>query len=335
MLLLNRKNLQPLMAETVVKHWALIPAEPLTEAADFLDRWLREKRHGSMQWLENHRELRRDPRQLMEDGRSILMIALPYSSRIPEAIGDRSGHPEQTRYRISRHVTETDYHHLVKEQLYDILRRLQNMDRDIRGRVFCDSAPVLEKELARRAGLGWIGKHSNLILPRAGSWFFLGGMLLNRDTDESPEQIPDHCGQCRKCQDACPTGALDSAYSLNAARCISYLTIENRDSVLPEHLQLQDWIYGCDICQEVCPWNLKFAADTHIQGMQPLISLQLRTKEEWEQTGEKTYKRITRRTAMSRQSYGNILRNIAHNRHQAETAEEAAAAMDRPERKRG
>ena len=313
MQMLDRRTLEQAMRDLGVDHWGLTQTDTLHEAADFLDQWLKQQKHGSMQWLGKYRDIRREPEKLMEGGRTILMIALPYSPHFPETGAEHDGDPEP-RYKISRYVTEEDYHHVLKTLLYRILETFKKQDPEMEGRVFCDTAPVFEKELARRAGLGWIGKHSNLIHPRRGSWFFLGGMLLNRDISAFSEMIPDHCGSCSRCQAACPTGALDTAYELNAALCISYLTIENRDSVLPAQLDLKDWIYGCDICQEVCPWNLKFSAEPAVQGLKSLTSLQLRTEKEWEQMGETAYKKVTRRTAMSRQSYTGIMRNIAHSR---------------------
>ncbi|CAE7758487.1 queG [Symbiodinium sp. CCMP2592] len=206
-----------------------------------------------MDWLANHTDLRIHPDRLIDDARSILLVADVYASR-----ADNIGSPlEQGQGRIARYARGKDYHKIMKKRLMALADDLRAEHPEAQFKVFVDTAPVLERELAQRAGLGWIGKHTLLIHPKIGSYFFLGGIVTTLDleppADQRPE--PDHCGTCTRCIDACPTDAI-TPYSVDARKCISYLTIEHRSDIDPELVKhIGDWIYGCDICQEVCPHN--------------------------------------------------------------------------------
>ena len=220
---------------------------------DELTQWLGEHKHGTMDWLGNHTDLRIHPEQLIENGASVLMVADVYGSRADNV--DTPLEPGQGR--IARYARGKDYHKVMKKRLMALADDLRKRHPGAGFKVFVDTAPVLERELAQRAGLGWTGKHTLQIHPKIGSYLFLGGIVTTLDLPipESQHPEPDHCGTCTRCIDACPTGAI-TPYSVDARRCISYLTIEHREEIDPELKQgIGDWIYGCDICQEVCPHN--------------------------------------------------------------------------------
>lgn len=215
--------------------------------------WLSEHKHGEMDWLANHADLRINPDQIIDEARSMLLVADVYASR-----ADNIDSPlKQGQGKIARYARGKDYHKIMKKRLMALADDLRAEHPEARFKVFVDTAPVLERELAQRAGLGWIGKHTLLIHPKIGSYFFLGGIVSTLDleppADQRPE--PDHCGTCTRCIDACPTDAI-TPYSVDARKCISYLTIEHRSAIDPKLAGgIGDWIYGCDICQEVCPHN--------------------------------------------------------------------------------
>ncbi len=230
----------------------IAPAKP-TDRRDELVRWLAEGKHGSMEWLTRNTEQRMDPRQLVQGARSIIMVADVYAS--PSAPRHRD--TSTPSGRIARYAQGADYHEAMKERLHQLCDALRAEHPAEQFRAFVDTAPVLEREHAARAGLGWIGKHTLLIHPDIGSYLFLGGVITTLDVAPPPEQrpMPDHCGTCTRCIDACPTHAI-TPYSIDARRCISFLTIEHRGPIDPEfHEPIGDWIFGCDICQEVCPHN--------------------------------------------------------------------------------
>lgn len=219
--------------------------------ADDLHAWLAAGKHGSMEWLSNHTDLRTDPAQILPGARSIVMVADLYASR-----ADDNAEPViPGRGRVARYARGEDYHKTIKTRLHTICDELRARFPDAGFRAFVDTAPVPERELAARAGLGWIGKHTLLINPRIGSWLLLGGFLTTLDLDHNRAPEPDHCGSCSRCIDACPTGAIEP-YQVDASRCVSYLTIERREAIAEAfHTPMADWIFGCDICQEVCPHN--------------------------------------------------------------------------------
>lgn len=226
--------------------------DPL-ERAEFLRDWLAAGKHGSMGYLAEHAELRVDPVQILPGARSAIMVADLYADRA----GNQDPPLPPGRGRVARYARGRDYHKLVKKRLHALADALQAEFPDARFRAFVDTAPVPERPLAARAGLGWIGKNTLLIHPRIGSYWLLGGVLTTLELEPPPEQRPvaDHCGGCTRCIDACPTGAI-TPYSVDARRCISYLTIERRPPIDPEfHAPIGDWLYGCDVCQQVCPYN--------------------------------------------------------------------------------
>jgi epoxyqueuosine reductase len=220
-----------------------------------LRRWLSEGRQGSMEYLARNVDLRVDPAGLLEGARSMILVADLYASRVDAGEG-ASGAPPSIGW-IARYARGRDYHRVIRARLHALADRLRAAHPGARFRSFVDTAPVLEREHAARAGLGWIGRHTLLIHPRLGSYLLLGGIVTTLELRPPPEQVPveDHCGTCTRCIDACPTRAI-TPYSVDASRCISYLTIEHRGRIDPQfHGPIGDWIFGCDICQEVCPHN--------------------------------------------------------------------------------
>jgi epoxyqueuosine reductase len=226
----------------------VVPVDPLTGEGERLREWLDLGYHGQMTWLEREPEKRADPRLLMPDARSIVVVALNYFT----------GHAHEAETgKISRYAWGDDYHDVLRERLSALLAWIVDKQTEVRGKICVDTAPFMDKAWAARAGLGWIGKSSNLITRELGSWVFIGSLLLDIDLEYDGAMIEDHCGSCTACIDACPTQAIVEPYVVDSRRCISYGTIELRDETLPDEIasNLNGWIYGCDICQEVCPWN--------------------------------------------------------------------------------
>jgi len=217
---------------------------------EFLEGWLGREFHGEMRWMEREPEKRSNPRLILPDVKSVIALALNYYT--PH---EHDGDPGKGK--ISRYAWGDDYHDVMKEKLRGLLAWIAAEVPGAEGKVCVDTAPIMDKAWAARAGLGWIGKSSNLITKDYGSWVFLGEILLNIELDYDTETVPDHCGSCTACLDACPTGAIVEPYVVDARQCVSYGTIELRAAELPENIaeNLGGWFYGCDICQDVCPWN--------------------------------------------------------------------------------
>ncbi len=240
------------------------PVEPLDEPARRLAAWLLAGRHGTMRYMERHVEARRDPGALLPGARSIVSLAANYytARRAPGDGGTRSA-------KISRYAWGRDYHLVLRERMEALLSEIREMIPGCEGRVATDATPLLEKAIAERAGIGWIGKHTNLITRTHGSWIFLGEILLTATLEYDDPFPADFCGSCVRCIEACPTGAIVGERELDATRCISYATIEHRGE-LPESFRgrMDGWAYGCDVCQDVCPWN-RFAEETAIEDFAP------------------------------------------------------------------
>ena len=228
----------------------IVRAEPLVDEAAHLNDWLSRGFHGEMAWMEREPEKRSDPRLLFPEARSVVVVALNYFTPHQHQSNANTG-------KISRYAWGDDYHDVVREKLTELLSWLKSEDPSADGKICVDTAPMMDKAWAVKAGLGWLGKHSNVITKELGSWIFIGSLLLNIELDHDAESIEDHCGTCTACLDACPTNAIVEPYVVDSRKCISYATIELRDETLPADItaNLDGWIYGCDICQDVCPWN--------------------------------------------------------------------------------
>ena len=228
----------------------IVAAEELTAEGARLREWLAANLHGKMGYLGRDPEMRTDPRRLMPAARSVVCVALNYYQPDKHVDDPEVG-------KISRYAWGDDYHEVLRDKLKQLLGWITEQVPEVEGRICVDSAPIMDKAWAVRAGLGWIGKHTSVITRKYGSWVFLGELLLSIELDYDQLIEPDHCGKCTACLDACPTGALIEPYRLDATKCISYGTIELRDEVLPEPIgsNLENWVFGCDICQDVCPWS--------------------------------------------------------------------------------
>ncbi|MDX2286867.1 MAG: tRNA epoxyqueuosine(34) reductase QueG [Bacteroidia bacterium] len=287
-------------------------AEQLQQEARDLEQWLAQGRHGTMHYMEAHFDARIDPRVLVPGAKSVISVLHNYFPA-PE---DRQppGAP-----KISRYAWGADYHTVLKGKLYRLFERIRALAGEVAGRVFTDSAPVMDKVWAKRAGLGWTGKHTNLITPRRGSYFFIGEIIVDLELAyDGP--VRDFCGTCTRCIDACPTGALEP-YRIDAAKCISYLTIELKEQ-MPEAFRphLEGWAYGCDICQEVCPWN-RFSSPHPGGEFKPLMvgtsggaasPLTALGAAEWEEFTESAFKKLARRSAISRIKWAKWRDNLLH-----------------------
>lgn len=273
-----------------------------TEAL-FFDRWLKEGNHAGMAYMENHREIRLNPAGLVEGAKTVISVALNY-------------YPEQKLPPEAPHIAYyaygKDYHFVIKEMLDELWSAVTGQTDTGTARFFTDSAPILERYWAWKAGLGWIGKNTNLIIPGKGSFFFLGEIVTSLEADHYDMPQKDRCGSCSRCLEACPTGALEGPRHLNARKCLSYLTIENRGEIPAEQAAcLGNRLYGCDTCQEVCPWN-RFARPTRIEAFRPAPALFSLRKEDLKGFSREEYNRIFAKSAVKRAKYEGLIRNI-HN----------------------
>jgi epoxyqueuosine reductase len=277
-------------------------AERLNDAARRLEKWLHQQAHGRMQWMENHFDMRVDPTLLVPGAKTI--ICLTYNYHNPDQPTDADAP------RISQYAFGEDYHHVIKARLGELFEYIRSVAGDVQGRCFVDSAPILEREWANRAGLGWNGRHTLTIHPKRGSYFFLSEIICDLPLVYD-DPIRDHCGTCRKCIDACPTEAIaPEGYFLDASKCISYLTIELREAI-PEEFkdQMSGWAFGCDICQEVCPWN-RFATRHEEPAFEPHPDLLSMTRREWIELTEAAFGRLFKKSAVKRTKYAGLKRNI-------------------------
>ncbi len=278
-------------------------AEFMEEEARRLDDWLNNNHQGEMSYLENHFEKRVDPTKLVPGAKSVISLLFNYYPH--------QELPSEDNYKIARYAYGKDYHNFIKKKLKKLLTELKEKVGDINGRAFVDSAPVLERDWAKRSGLGWIGKNTLLLNKNRGSYFFLAELITDLELDyDSP--VKDHCGTCTRCIDACPTDAiLDNGYILDASKCISYLTIELKNNIPPAYKNdMQDWIFGCDICQEVCPWN-RFSKPHNEDRLHPTDELKKMRKSDWKEITEDLFDSLFTGTAVKRTKYKGLKRNIS------------------------
>ncbi len=280
-------------------HCGISKAEFLEEEAPLLEQWLSKNRHGKMQYMENHFDKRLDPRLLVEGTKSVVSLLLNY---FPDT-------QQKGELKISKYAYGNDYHFVIKEKLAQLKNFIQENIGEVNGRAFVDSAPVLDKAWAKRGGLGWIGKHSNLINKGTGSFFFIAELLLDLDL-EYDAPIQDYCGTCTKCMDACPTQAIVNAYEVDASKCISYLTIELKENIPNEFSgKTDDWIFGCDVCQDVCPWN-RFAAPHQEKQFEPNREWMNFSKSDWQDITQEIFTQVFKTSALQRTGIEGLKRNI-------------------------
>lgn len=276
-------------------------ADFLQEDAPFLEAWLKNSYHGEMSYMENHFDKRLDPRKLVEGARSVISLSYNYFPK--ENLASIS------KLKISKYAYGEDYHEVIKEILREMVAELKAEIGDFDCRVFTDSAPILERSWAKKSGIGWVGKNANLITKQHGSFYFLAEIICDLDLAEDFPDT-DHCGTCTRCIDACPTDAIVSEKIIDGSKCISYATIELKNDI-PEHFRnrMEDWMFGCDICQDVCPWN-RFAKPHQQEKFQPKDLLRNFHQEDWKDLTEELFSEIFRKSPVKRTKFAGLKRNI-------------------------
>ena len=272
----------------------------LEQEAPRLEAWLNQNRHGQMQYTENHFDKRLDPTKLVEGSKSVISLLLNY---YPQHL------QRDDSYKISKYAYGTDYHFVIKDKLKELLHCIQEQVGDVHGRAFVDSAPVLDKAWAAKSGLGWIGKHSNLLSKQAGSFYFIAELIVDLDLDyDTP--VTDHCGSCTACIDACPTQAIVEPYKVDGSKCISYFTIELKNEI-PSSVsgQFDDWMFGCDVCQDVCPWN-RFSKAHKEPLFDPHPDVLSNSKKDWEEVTKEVFSEIFKKSPLKRTKFEGLRRNI-------------------------
>ena len=275
-------------------------AEFLEDEAPRLEKWLKMKMNGEMKYMENYFEKRLDPTKLVDDAKSIISLTYNY---YPEDLQNKEAP------KISKYAYGMDYHYVIKEKLNFFLTFIKDKIGNVHGRAFVDSAPILEKAWAAKSGIGWVGKNSNLITKQVGSFYFLAELIVDLDLDYDTIES-DHCGQCTACIDSCPTQAITQPYVVDGSKCISYFTIELKENIPKEFKgKFDDWVFGCDVCQDVCPWN-KFSKSHKEPLFQSSSELMKMSRDEWNEITEETFNKIFKNSAVKRTGYKGLTRNL-------------------------
>ncbi|WP_407526962.1 tRNA epoxyqueuosine(34) reductase QueG [Lacibacter sp. MH-610] len=277
-------------------------AERLDDDAKRLEQWLNKGMHGSMQYMANHFELRVDPTKLVPGAKSIITFMMNYYPSAKQI--------EQAP-KISKYAYGKDYHEVIREKLKALMQLIKEQIGDINGRGFVDSAPVLERSWAVKSGLGWVGKNGNLINKQNGSFFFIATIICDLELEYDAPFAKDYCGTCIKCIDACPTDAILPNKVVDGSKCISYFTIELKDALIDESMKgkFNNWMFGCDVCQDVCPWN-RFSKATTEQQFTPLPEILNLTTSQWEELSEETFRQIFKHSPLKRTKFAGIQRNL-------------------------
>lgn len=277
-------------------------ADFLEDEAYRLENWLKLDYNGKMSYMDNHFDKRLDPRLLVDNAKTVISLLLNY-------------YPEETQQgndvpKLSKYAYGEDYHYVIKDKLKELFAFIQTEIGEVSGRIFVDSAPVMDKVWAKKAGLGWIGKNSNLIHPKNGSFFFIAELILDLEI-EPDGPIKDFCGTCTRCIDACPTEAIVAPYVVDGSKCISYLTIELKDAILPNEFKgkMDNWMFGCDVCQDVCPWN-RFSKPTNELRFRPKENLLGLSTQNWKELTEEIFNDLFKLSAVKRTKFEGIKRNI-------------------------
>lgn len=277
-------------------------AEFLEEEAPRLEKWLNQNMHGKMHYMENHFDKRLNPTLLVDGAKTVVSLALNYFPKETQK--------DSTAPKISKYAYGQDYHYVIKDKLKTLMHFISEEIGEVNGRVFVDSAPVLDKAWAKKSGLGWIGKNSNLISRESGSFFFIAELIIDLELIyDGP--IKDYCGTCTACIDHCPTEAIVEPYVVDGSKCISYLTIELKDELLPTEFKgkMDNWAFGCDVCQDVCPWN-RFSKPHNEPLFNPNLNLLDLTKNDWQDLTEDVFKELFKKSAIKRTKFEGLKRNI-------------------------
>lgn len=272
----------------------------LEDEAPRLENWLNNQMYGQMSYMENHFDKRLNPTLLVDGAKSVISLLLNY---YPSELQNENS------YKISKYAYGQDYHHVIKEKLKELLHFIQTEIGEVSGRAFVDSAPVLDKAWAAKSGLGWVGKNSNLITQKVGSFYFIAELIIDLELEyDSP--TTDHCGSCTACLDACPTEAIVAPYVVDGSKCISYFTIELKDN-LPQEMKgkFDDWMFGCDVCQDVCPWN-RFSKPHNEPLFEANSDILNFSKSDWEEITVDVFQKVFKNSAVKRTKYEGLLRNI-------------------------
>ncbi|MBV8251720.1 MAG: tRNA epoxyqueuosine(34) reductase QueG [Chitinophaga sp.] len=297
----HTRFIKELAQELGFDYCGISAAVQLDDDARRLEQWLNKGMHGSMHYMENHFDKRIDPRKLVDGAKSVITLLYNYFP----AERQREDAPKVSKYAYGQ-----DYHEVIRARLKEMLARMQERIGQVQGRGFVDSAPVLERSWARKSGLGWIGKNGNIINKQSGSFFFIATLITDIPL-EYDGPVGDFCGTCTRCLDACPTGALVAPGVVDGSRCISYFTIELKDQLIPEKMKgsFDNWMFGCDTCQDVCPWN-RFAKANKEAAFKPIPAILDFSTNDWEEMTEEAFKAIFRHSPLKRSKYAGIRRNL-------------------------
>jgi epoxyqueuosine reductase len=283
-------------------HCGIAKATRLDDDARRLETWLHQGMQGTMQYMENHFDLRIDPSRLVPGARSVITLLLNYYPAREQ--------PAHTP-KIARYAYGEDYHDVIRGKLKELLAKIRRDIGEVEGRGFVDSAPVLERSWAVRSGLGWIGKNGNLLHRQAGSFFFIATLIVDLELEYDTPFAGDYCGTCRRCIDACPTDAIAENKVVDGSKCISYFTIELKDQLIPGEMKdkFENWLFGCDTCQDVCPWN-RFSKATAEEAFTPIPAILNFSTNDWEELTEESFKEIFRKSAIRRTRFAGLRRNL-------------------------
>ncbi len=304
--MLQRNNhtllIKHLATELGFDYCGIAKAEKLDDDARRLEQWLNKGMHGSMQYMENYFDLRTNPSLLVPGARSVITLLMNYYP---------AEFQKKEAPKIAKYAYGKDYHEVIREKLNALLMLIKEKIGDINGRGFVDSAPVLERTWAQKSGLGWVGKNGNLLNKKSGSYFFIATLIADIELDYDNPYTKDFCGSCTRCIDSCPTGAILPGKTIDGSRCISYFTIELKDALIPVNMQgkFNNWMFGCDVCQDVCPWNRFSKPHTEI-AFTPLPQILNFTTSQWEELTEENFKIIFKNSPLKRTKYAGIKRNL-------------------------
>jgi epoxyqueuosine reductase len=273
----------------------------LEDEAPRLEQWLAQGHHGSMTYMERNFDKRLDPTKLVPGAKSVVSLLYNYYP------SDKQSDKEAPK--LSKYAYGKDYHFVVKEKLKELMHSIEEEIGEVSGRAFVDSAPVLDKAWAAKGGLGWLGKHTNLISKKTGSFFFIAELIIDLPL-EADTPVTDHCGSCTACIDACPTDAIIAPYQVDGSKCISYFTIELKEAI-PQEVkgQFDNWAFGCDVCQDVCPWN-RFSTPHQEPELEPSLELMNLTKNDWHEITEVVFNRLFEKSAVQRTQFSGLKRNL-------------------------
>jgi epoxyqueuosine reductase len=289
-------------AQLGFNYCGIAKAERLDEDAKRLEQWLSKKMHGSMEYMANHFELRVDPTKLVPGAKSVITLMLNYHPATKQ---------NETAPKISKYAFGKDYHEVIRGKLTELIQLIKENIGDVNGRGFVDSAPVLERTWAVKSGLGWVGKNGNLISKQNGSFFFIATLICDLELEYDSPFVKDYCGTCTKCIDACPTDAILADKVVDGSKCISYFTIELKDALIDERMKgkFDNWMFGCDVCQDVCPWN-RFSKPNSEHAFKPIPEILNLTTKQWEEMSEETFQQVFKHSPLKRTKFVGIQRNL-------------------------